>query len=167
MHTFSPGWVCALWLFWWELNCDLSPSMHLICWVGWMGRRSVQLMGSRASQRGLCLLLAHSLTAEQCQGPWANSVTSVVNHGATQPLASCGTCDTDRHREVTGQGSLGIPHSPCCGECATGDSCTALSLWVRATTLLIVFHGTVQPCLIFLPSLLHKFSWPGKFLRGQ
>lgn len=36
-----------------------------------------------------------------------------------------------------------------------------------ATRLLIVFRGTLQSCLIFLPSLLHKFSWPGKFLRGQ
>lgn len=167
MDTFSPGWVCALLLFWWELNCELrSITIHAPDQLDGLNGKISSTDGELGFSEGF---VPATCTVPHCKAvPWPISQLCHLCRGSQSHPPICTLHVWHRWAQrVTGQGSLRTPHTPHCGECATGDSCTALSSWVRAARLLIVFHGTVQPCLIFLPSLLHKFSWPGKFLRGQ
>lgn len=73
-------------------------------------------------------------------------------------------------REVTVRSCSGICYEAPGGERATGDNHIALGSLAEMYTADGCVSWPLQPCLIFLASLkrvLHKFSWPGKFLRGQ
>lgn len=157
----------------WVVNRDLSSSMHQIRYMDWIVRRG-QLMGNRAFDRVAVhagpYYLVHSLVARQCHGLCyqlcllcsgsQSSLTICILHMWPQMGRKRSQC----------RPACGFDRSLTVGSVQQGRTTLVSALWIRCTRPLVAFLGAVQPFLIFLPSLkwvLHKFSWPGKFLRGQ
>lgn len=142
-HSLKVGFVhfgyAGIAEFWNEIYH--RPCIRSAGWAVWED----QLMGNRVSHRVLCsaLLLSHSIIAWQCH-PMSSSVTSAVEPRATQESACC-TCGTDGDRGATGQSSLRILLTPGSRECATGDSCTALSLWSYKAVDCLSWDSSVLP----------------------
>lgn len=95
----------------WIVKWDLSPSMHQICWMGWMVRRSVQLMGNRASPRVLCMQSPTTCTLRCCQAvPWPMSQLCHLCSGSQSHPTIC-IPHTWHRWEQRGHGA-GLPADP-------------------------------------------------------
>lgn len=150
---------------------DLSPSTHQIPSAGCMVIRGAELMRIGVLIRLQACSALPTGTLPGCRAlPRPPPAVSPCSRPQGSPTICILHMGLQMGREVTVRSCSGICYEAPGGERATGDNHIALGSLAEMYTADGCVSWPLQPCLIFLASLkrvLHKFSWPGKFLRGQ